>query len=77
MNLDPNIVAALALWVVCLLMYAVRAGVNLERRRQRRRYPFTWSCPIPQCRFEVMGHDPGFVLDKTTAHEREHRHARP
>lgn len=73
--MSADVIGALVVWFVVVVMYAVRAGMNLERRRQRRRYPFTWRCPVAACRFECMGHDPGFVLEQTTNHEREHRHA--
>lgn len=71
--MSPDVIGACVIWAVLILMYAVRAGVNLERRRQRRRHPFTWRCPRAGCRFEVGGTDPGIVLTLTTNHERSHR----
>lgn len=71
--MSPDTIGACVVWAVVVVMYAVRAGVNLERRRQRRRHPFTWHCHVAGCRFEVAGADPGFVLEQTTQHERTHR----
>lgn len=71
MTIGPDVAGALVVWLVVVVMYAVRAGVNLERRRQRRRDPFTWHCPA--CRFACSGNDPGIVLTLTTNHERTHR----
>lgn len=68
----PDVIGAIVVWVAVVVMYAVRAGVNLERRRQRRRaLPFSWACP--HCTFHTAGTDPGEVLATTTEHERTHR----
>lgn len=73
MTLSPATIAAILVWLAVVLMWAVRAGVNLERRRQRLHYPFTWHCPIVGCRYAVGDPDPGVVLTLTTDHERHHR----
>lgn len=66
--MTPDQVAGIVVWAAVALMFAVRAGVNLERRRQRR-MPFSWECP--RCPYHVAGADPAYVLHLTEHHERQ------